>query len=206
MEDLWKNITLSTLSSLHNPSSSSAALLHQTPHHHNHFQPNLTTTIFQDFLAQQFSHNDRTKTIAIVSASSQPQTILSLNSDHPPPDFHLNDSASGHSPPVFDNTCSSARHCCTCKRRVVQQESESDEMKTQHPFDQRHKRMIKNRESAARSRARKQAYTVELELEVAQLKQENAILRKEQEIRNRADMDQSWPKKHKHHRTSTAPF
>lgn len=37
--------------------------------------------------------------------------------------------------------------------------------------------MIKNRESAARSRARKQAYTVELEAELNQLKEENAQLK-----------------------------
>eukprot|EP00850_Spirogloea_muscicola_P010997 SM000066S20472 [mRNA] locus=s66:601007:605347:+ [translate_table: standard] len=42
--------------------------------------------------------------------------------------------------------------------------------------EQRQKRMIKNRESAARSRARKQAYTVELEAEVTQLKEENMRL------------------------------
>ncbi|WOH02633.1 hypothetical protein DCAR_0522022 [Daucus carota subsp. sativus] len=36
--------------------------------------------------------------------------------------------------------------------------------------ERRRKRMIKNRESAARSRARKQAYTLELEAEVAKLK------------------------------------
>ncbi|KAI5071074.1 hypothetical protein GOP47_0013325 [Adiantum capillus-veneris] len=42
--------------------------------------------------------------------------------------------------------------------------------------------MIKNRESAARSRARKQAYTVELEAEVSQLKEENMkLLRKQEE-------------------------
>uniref|UniRef100_A0A2P2MEC5 Uncharacterized protein MANES_05G174500 n=1 Tax=Rhizophora mucronata TaxID=61149 RepID=A0A2P2MEC5_RHIMU len=40
--------------------------------------------------------------------------------------------------------------------------------------------MIKNRESAARSRARKQAYTTELEEEVAQLKEENQKLQKKQ--------------------------
>lgn len=44
----------------------------------------------------------------------------------------------------------------------------------------RQRRMIKNRESAARSRARKQAYTVELEAEVTQLKEENAKLMQEQ--------------------------
>ncbi|GMJ15495.1 basic leucine zipper transcription factor 67 [Hibiscus trionum] len=43
--------------------------------------------------------------------------------------------------------------------------------------ERRQRRMIKNRESAARSRARKQAYTVELELELDQLKQENAKLK-----------------------------
>ncbi|KAB2050408.1 abscisic acid-insensitive 5-like protein 1 [Gossypium arboreum] len=43
--------------------------------------------------------------------------------------------------------------------------------------ERRQRRMIKNRESAARSRARRQAYTVELELELNQLKQENAKLK-----------------------------
>lgn len=46
--------------------------------------------------------------------------------------------------------------------------------------ERRQRRMIKNRESAARSRARKQAYTVELETEVAKLKEENDELRKKQ--------------------------
>eukprot|EP00245_Coleochaete_scutata_P004560 TRINITY_DN17279_c0_g1_i1.p1 TRINITY_DN17279_c0_g1~~TRINITY_DN17279_c0_g1_i1.p1 ORF type:complete len:476 (+),score=119.69 TRINITY_DN17279_c0_g1_i1:167-1429(+) len=43
--------------------------------------------------------------------------------------------------------------------------------------ERRQKRMIKNRESAARSRARKQQYTVELEAEVNILKEENERLR-----------------------------
>ncbi|KAJ6363066.1 hypothetical protein OIU78_003282 [Salix suchowensis] len=42
--------------------------------------------------------------------------------------------------------------------------------------ERRQRRMIKNRESAARSRARKQAYTVELEAELNQLKEENKQL------------------------------
>ncbi|XP_043722671.1 bZIP transcription factor 12-like [Telopea speciosissima] len=59
------------------------------------------------------------------------------------------------------------------KRRVVEE-----------PVDkvaqQRQRRMIKNRESAARSRERKQAYTTELESLVSQLEEENATLLKEQ--------------------------
>lgn len=50
-------------------------------------------------------------------------------------------------------------------------------------IERRHRRMIKNRESAARSRARKQAYTLELEAEVAKLKEMNEELqRKQKEI------------------------
>ncbi|NP_001237266.1 bZIP transcription factor bZIP9 isoform 2 [Glycine max] len=45
---------------------------------------------------------------------------------------------------------------------------------------QKLRRMIKNRESAARSRERKQAYTSELEYLVHQLEQENARLLKEE--------------------------
>ncbi|KAJ0248262.1 ABSCISIC ACID-INSENSITIVE 5-like protein 1 [Hirschfeldia incana] len=45
-------------------------------------------------------------------------------------------------------------------------------------MERRQRRMIKNRESAARSRARRQAYTVELELELNQLTEENTKLKK----------------------------
>ncbi|BFG20788.1 hypothetical protein CerSpe_070620 [Prunus speciosa] len=45
--------------------------------------------------------------------------------------------------------------------------------------ERRQKRMIKNRESAARSRARKQAYTNELENKVSRLEEENERLRKQ---------------------------
>ncbi|KAL6620309.1 hypothetical protein ACP70R_035448 [Stipagrostis hirtigluma subsp. patula] len=49
---------------------------------------------------------------------------------------------------------------------------------------QRQKRMIKNRESAARSRDRRQAYVAELESQVTQLEEEQAQLLREQEDRN----------------------
>ncbi|KAL1553893.1 ABSCISIC ACID-INSENSITIVE 5-like protein 2 [Salvia divinorum] len=47
--------------------------------------------------------------------------------------------------------------------------------------ERRQKRMIKNRESAARSRARKQAYTHELENKISHLEEENEMLKKQQE-------------------------
>ncbi|KAL5221897.1 hypothetical protein ABZP36_026610 [Zizania latifolia] len=47
--------------------------------------------------------------------------------------------------------------------------------------ERRQRRMIKNRESAARSRARKQAYTMELEAEVQKLKEQNKELQKKQD-------------------------
>ncbi|XP_052202751.1 bZIP transcription factor 46-like isoform X2 [Diospyros lotus] len=49
-------------------------------------------------------------------------------------------------------------------------------------IERRQRRMIKNRESAARSRARKQAYTMELEAEVAKLKEQNQELQKKQVV------------------------
>ncbi|VAI15882.1 unnamed protein product [Triticum turgidum subsp. durum] len=47
--------------------------------------------------------------------------------------------------------------------------------------DRRQKRMIKNRESAARSRARKQAYTNELECKLSCLEEENKRLKREKQ-------------------------
>ncbi|CAM6039139.1 unnamed protein product [Sphagnum compactum] len=60
--------------------------------------------------------------------------------------------------------------------------------------ERRQRRMIKNRESAARSRARKQAYTVELEEEVSQLKEENKRLREQQEALRKARIKQVFSK------------
>eukprot|EP00249_Psilotum_nudum_P002963 c16265_g1_i1 orf=263-1600(-) len=57
--------------------------------------------------------------------------------------------------------------------------------------ERRQRRMIKNRESAARSRARKQAYTVELEAEVMQLKEENTKLKSQQAMERHLLLAQS---------------
>ncbi|CAA7396893.1 unnamed protein product [Spirodela intermedia] len=55
---------------------------------------------------------------------------------------------------------------------------------------QRQKRMIKNRESAARSRERKQAYIQQLETLAARLEEENATMREEQVEQKKARFKQ----------------
>ncbi|KAK1359320.1 G-box-binding factor 4 [Heracleum sosnowskyi] len=60
------------------------------------------------------------------------------------------------------------------KRRAV------EEAPVDKATQQKQRRMIKNRESAARSRERKQAYTVELESLVTHLEEENARLMQEE--------------------------
>ncbi|KAL9451319.1 hypothetical protein AB3S75_012975 [Citrus x aurantiifolia] len=65
------------------------------------------------------------------------------------------------------------------KRRIV------EEPPMDKATQQKQRRMIKNRESAARSRERKQAYTVELESLVTQLEEEKARLLREEAEQNK---------------------
>ncbi|KAK4739698.1 hypothetical protein R3W88_003395 [Solanum pinnatisectum] len=65
-----------------------------------------------------------------------------------------------------------------------------EELPADRATQQKQRRMIKNRESAARSRERKQAYTVELESLVTQLEEENARLLKEEEEKNKERLKQ----------------
>ncbi|KAK1412964.1 hypothetical protein QVD17_34602 [Tagetes erecta] len=72
--------------------------------------------------------------------------------------------------------------------------------------ERRQKRMIKNRESAARSRARKQAYTHELENKVSRLEEENERLRREKEAEKVIPWVPPPNPKYQLRRTSSAPF
>lgn len=71
--------------------------------------------------------------------------------------------------------------------------------------ERRRKRMIKNRESAARSRARKQAYTNELENKVSHLEEENERLKKQSELDKILCAPPAEPK-YQLRRTSSASF
>ncbi|THG22894.1 hypothetical protein TEA_026941 [Camellia sinensis var. sinensis] len=66
---------------------------------------------------------------------------------------------------------------------IERKRSFTDEM-MEKTIERRQKRMIKNRESAARSRARKQAYTNQLEHEVFQLRKTNSWLKKKKDSKH----------------------
>lgn len=72
--------------------------------------------------------------------------------------------------------------------------------------ERRQKRMIKNRESAARSRARKQAYTQELENKVSRLEEENERLKKLQELEKALPSIPIPEPRYQLRRTSSAPI
>ncbi|KAG9458489.1 hypothetical protein H6P81_002997 [Aristolochia fimbriata] len=72
--------------------------------------------------------------------------------------------------------------------------------------ERRQKRMIKNRESAARSRARKQAYTNELENKVSRLEEENERLKKQKDLERILHFVPPPEPKYQLRRTSSAPF
>ncbi|KAL8133561.1 ABSCISIC ACID-INSENSITIVE 5-like protein 2 [Apium graveolens] len=72
--------------------------------------------------------------------------------------------------------------------------------------ERRQKRMIKNRESAARSRARKQAYTQELELKVSRLEEENERLKRQKEVEKELPHVLPPEPKYQLRRTSSAHF
>ncbi|CAL9119748.1 unnamed protein product [Musa textilis] len=71
--------------------------------------------------------------------------------------------------------------------------------------ERRQKRMIKNRESAARSRARKQAYTNELENKISFLREENERLKKQKELESAIHVPQPETK-YQLRRTRSVPF
>ncbi|KAA8522528.1 hypothetical protein F0562_013111 [Nyssa sinensis] len=81
----------------------------------------------------------------------------------------------------------------------------TDEM-MEKTIERRQKRMIKNRESAARSRARKQAYTNQLEHEVFQLRRTNNWLKKQKEVEKLLNSDAIHAPRYQLRRTSSAVF
>ncbi|KAK7401418.1 hypothetical protein VNO78_12878 [Psophocarpus tetragonolobus] len=91
-------------------------------------------------------------------------------------------------------------------RRPGRKRGTSEDM-VEKTVERRQKRMIKNRESAARSRARKQAYTTELEQKVSRLEEENEKLRRQKELEKLLSSAPPPPEpKYQIRRTSSASF
>ncbi|KAJ0026041.1 hypothetical protein Pint_09334 [Pistacia integerrima] len=236
MEEVWRDISLSSL----NDHSNSTLTNTYNNRNHNNQHSGYPSLILQDFLARPFNNDPpaRGPSTEPTFPSLKPPlaTMLSLNSGSgsgsdvqysepsAPDPVRPNQQLNGHT------SCGTCSFGCShntvldamgsptvfppyCKKRVSENDDYSD--------DRRHKRMIKNRESAARSRARKQesfcpfslsflrslcmqAYTNELENEVAHLLEENAKLKRQQEKLLAASA--LLPKKNTLCRTSTAPF
>ncbi|WVZ23119.1 hypothetical protein V8G54_001663 [Vigna mungo] len=180
MEDVWDGINLTSLSG-----------------HNTNTTPTSKGAIFQDFLARPFDS---------FTVDTSPVTALTLStrSDYPPPqkDLQLVHTASKTEP--FAHPFSNKRAPPLSR-------------------DMRDARLMKNRESAARSRARKQeniassstlsfraspkstAYLFELKQKIKQLREENARLRKQQQLHLGESATNEW-KKGNLYRTYTAPF
>ncbi|KAL3376167.1 hypothetical protein AABB24_002887 [Solanum stoloniferum] len=188
MEEVWKDINLSCSRDPQNTTAAATGGI-----------------ILQDLLARPFANNPSTATAAAAAAYGSPVpplppppvTMLTLNSG---PEFH------------FFSTLNPIRQ--TQQKNISNEGLASPapgrkrhpELDNNNSGDQKSKRMIKNRESAARSRARKQAYTNELEMEVANLMEENARLKRQQQQLCLASTGAQLPKMKSLNRTSTAPF
>ncbi|XP_062101899.1 protein FD [Humulus lupulus] len=227
MEEVWKDLNLTSLSETTNTITVPPLSNHPST------AANYRNMIYQDFLARPFC-TDRPPTTMVTAPAPapvpspesplfgsplpQPVTALSLNSgpEFPFLDGSLTDPLRPNSHPLqpgnpisnvssfaspFESLDSSSSLLNSFGKKRCQADDNGSAS-----GDRRHKRMIKNRESAARSRARKQAYTNELELVVAQLSEENERLRRLQTQITEVPVADQLPKKRTLQRTFTAPF
>ncbi|KAL1191944.1 bZIP transcription factor 27 [Cardamine amara subsp. amara] len=197
MEEVWKEINLSSLHHQRQLNIQEPMLKNQNPNN----------SIFQDFLNTPLNQQQppppfSSSSIVNVLYGSPlplppPVTVLTLNSGVGFEFLDNTDTLVASNPYFFKE---SENFGCFGKKRG----QDSDQSRG----DRRHKRMIKNRESAARSRARKQecAYTNELLLEIAHLQTENARLKREQEELKMAEATTQYQVKKTLQRSWTAPF
>ncbi|GLT67426.1 hypothetical protein SLA2020_397370 [Shorea laevis] len=137
----------------------------------------------------------------------QPMTVLDSNFDFSDQSVYENpvvsDNQLGMSMsmpmPAISSTSSGSQVAAERKRRC------SDEM-MEKTIERRQKRMIKNRESAARSRARKQAYTNQLEHEVFHLRKTTSLLKKQKEMEMLLSSNPTPKPKYQLRRTSSGSF
>nr|XP_028949121.1 protein FD-like [Malus domestica] len=226
MEDVWKDISLASLS--RNASDNTTTSTHHPT------AAAFRGITFQDFLASTSTTSSNIDPPPPAAAS----TVLRLNcGTRSDLKQHLLETTSAtitgpallKPNPITRPTSTSVTTTTTrpnslnnpssvfpscCKKRAL---DDHDQNREDHhnSTNGRHKRMMKNRESAARSRARKQAYTNELEIEIAQLREENARLKRQLQAKSMINSSclapstlaqRLLPKRQTLFRTSTAPF
>ncbi|CAL9760819.1 unnamed protein product [Musa acuminata subsp. burmannicoides] len=203
MEEVWKDISLSSLQ------QDMPSIPSLPPNHLERLcgVSSSTTTSFksiilQDFLTEHFK--------ATSDRSPPPSTALGLNSNLGGGSNGLSSSASS----VFSDGVGDGVVACCSKKHQMEHEL-NQESGDRSDVDRRKKRMIKNRESAARDYEFSlsslcfmgKAYTTELEQEVDHLVNENRTLKRQFEELKKAAQDHLFvPAKHTLQRTLTAPF
>ncbi|KAJ8567648.1 hypothetical protein K7X08_019856 [Anisodus acutangulus] len=188
MEEVWKDINLSSLEDHHTTNYS-------RDHDHHHQATNFGGMILQNFLARPFA-NSPSPAAAAASPSipANPTTLLNLNSV---PALHFLDNSNSILHPPTSTISQvplkafASANASGGKRVVPEAENNST-------GDRRNKRMIKNLPP--------QAYMNELELKVAHLVEENARLKKQHQQQLQLAAVAQVPKKNSLYRTSTAPF
>ncbi|CAL9079132.1 Basic region leucine zipper [Musa troglodytarum] len=204
MEEVWKDISLSTL----HQDVPSTPLLSIHHHYHRTFHtsnPN-TTSSFGGITLEDFLADAPKEATPVPPPSSRPPASIDPSPDNSVRFFGYDLNTSACDCTSIVSSFNDAHSECTKKRLPEQQPNRS--IDGQDGAERRKKRIIKNRESAARSRARKQAYINELELEAARLLNENHALRRElEELRMTVVAAQNpTASRRALQRTVTAPF
>ncbi|XP_062098783.1 protein FD-like [Humulus lupulus] len=218
MEEVWKNINLSSLPE--NSSSSSTTTTTTTTATATATatatdQP-FPSAILQDFLSIPLLSNTPSKSIDSssfipdISLSHHPKQPLplplssfSLNSELPDFGFQFLETRA----PVCSNPANQHSGSSSLNTSPVQLKKKAPKKSLESP-EKRFVRLMKNRDSADRARARKEVYTKELEIRLAHLKKENALLRKQiKSSKKKEPAAHQCPKKDTSlYRTLTAPF
>nr|QEO19217.1 putative bZIP transcription factor 27-like isoform X1 [Cymbidium ensifolium] len=228
MEEVWKDINLPALGHVSRPSTPSLSIEAPLPHKAAAASAaagrhSFRGMILQDFLAGAFKDPPASAASGELPQLTLPPTVLSLSSSGTlrpgfdfsgfrpgPPNSNSDSGYPSHVAPAAAGGSGASDDIIASRYPAPSAALFSSKKLIDDPScisggDRRFKRMIKNRESAARSRARKQAYTNELELKVAHLAEENTLLKKQNE-KLRLAMAAQLPKRKALQRTSTAPF
>lgn len=156
MEEVWKDISLSTL----HQDVPSTPLLSFHHHHHRTFHTSnpTTTSSFGGITLEDFLADAPKEATRVPPPSSRPPASIDPSPDNSVRFFGYDLNTSACDCKISGSSFNDAHSECTKKRSPEQQPNRS--IDGQDGAERRKKRIIKNRESAARSRARKQVLSL----------------------------------------------